>query len=155
MVASLPLLLKTIFPFLTSSKFMVTVSPVRLSLKVTVLAPSSAATASRSGLPTVASFAIANAGFCFTLWATNAAPAVSAMPNPTNNPNIPTRIQTIGLIFLGAVETVGAATTAGLEAPAATGLPHCIQKLLLVTSAPHPVQNAISPPPGLPLEFKD
>src|SRR4029077_15192823 len=95
-------------------------------------------------------FAIANAGFCVTLWATNNPAAATSIPTNTQNPTSPTTIQTIGLIFFDCATGL-AGTFAGWLAKGTaccippTGFPHCAQKLLL-TFAPQFVQNAIGPP---------
>src|SRR5580704_15497560 len=98
-----------------------------------------------SGFAAVTSLVMANAGFCATLCARNPMPAMATNPIRTKNPTTPSSIQTIGLVFLGAIETPGCATSGRGGGPA-TGFPHCAQKLLLVTSAPQPTQNGISPP---------
>src|SRR5579859_1777430 len=93
---------------------------------------------------------MANAGFWATLCARNPMPAMATNPISTKNPTTPSRIQTIGLVFLGATETgaiePGDGATAVRGGGPETGFPHCTQKLLLVTSAPQPAQNGIRPP---------
>src|SRR5260370_23071597 len=150
MEASSPLPLKRVLPFLTSSKFMVTVSPVCLSRKVTVFRPASEESTSTLGLPAAISLAMARAGFCVPLCATYSPAAVTRIPINIQKPTMPTMIQTIGLIFFDCAAGL-AGKLAGWFAEAAgcvppTGFPHCAQKLLF-TFAPQFVQNAI----GLPL----